>query len=176
MPLRIAHSRFPRLLNQWGVLEKRNTLWFSLFPHRLVLPKRPRGFKFLSSILVRPKMGLTWDLLGTHIPLRADGFVSVTLSWITSQRYGFSGTWQTVVPPLEQVLSRRLCFGRISYSSYRLQLIEFHPTRHTLDDEVLASALLERLLYICLLHLFSFKFPSFPLCALRETKGIRRCK
>ena len=55
-------------------------------------------------------------------------------------------------------------------------VIEFLPKRHTLDDEVLASALLDRLLYICLLHLFSFKFPSFPLCALRETKGIRRCK
>ena len=25
-------------------------------------------------------LGLTWDLLGTHTPLRADGIVSVTLS------------------------------------------------------------------------------------------------
>ena len=53
-------------------------------------------------------------------------------------------------------------------------VIEFLPKRHTLDDEVLASALLDRLLYICLLHLFSFKFPSFPLCALRGFVGVSK--
>ena len=34
----------------------------------------------LPPILVRQKMGLTWDLLGTHLGLNADGIVSVTLS------------------------------------------------------------------------------------------------
>ena len=30
----------------------------------------------LPPILVRQKMGLTWDLLGTHLGLNADGIVS----------------------------------------------------------------------------------------------------
>ena len=71
-------------------------------------------------------LGLTWDLLETHTPLRADGIVSVTLSWITLQRYCFFGTWQIVVPTLEQALSRmsgmRNRDSLQSYSSYSLQL------------------------------------------------------
>ena len=125
---RNSHCSSPRLLNQWGVLEKRNTLWFS-HSSRIDLcdPSVQGASSFCLPSLSAQKwdllgtyLGLTWDLLGTHIPLRADGFVSVTLSWITSQRYGFSGTWQTFVPSLVQVLSRMLCFGRLSNPFFML--------------------------------------------------------
>ena len=36
------------------------------------------------------------------------------------ERYGFFSTWQTVVPPLVQVLSRMLCLGRLSNPFFML--------------------------------------------------------
>ena len=39
----------------------------------------------LPPILVRQKMGLTWDLLGTHLGLNADGIVSAI--WRSELRY-----------------------------------------------------------------------------------------
>ena len=41
----------------------------------LILLNPPSAF-LLPPILVRQKMGLTWDLLGTHLGLNADGIVS----------------------------------------------------------------------------------------------------
>ena len=71
--------------------EKRQPFWILLnLPPSLLPP-----------ILVRQKMGLTWDLLGTHLGLtrlcvRTESWAWLT-TWITLQGYCFFGTWQIVV-------------------------------------------------------------------------------
>ena len=60
---------FPRLINLWGA------------PHRPVLPYLSLHSSSLQPpILVRQKMGLTWDLLGTHLGLTR--LCERTESWV----------------------------------------------------------------------------------------------
>ena len=101
-----SHSRSPHLLNQWGILGKRNTLWFSLFPHRLLRPKRPRGFKFLSSILARQKMGLTWDLLGTYLGLTRLCVRTESWAWLYLESHRKGTAFPARGKQLSRLLSR----------------------------------------------------------------------
>ena len=93
---------FPRLINLWGA------------PHRPVLPYLSLHSSSLQPpILVRQKMGLTWDLLGTHLGLTWDSHASASgrnrecdSLWITTQRFRFPGTYGMIVPSVKTALSR----------------------------------------------------------------------
>ena len=102
--------------------EKRQPFWILLnLPPSLLPP-----------ILVRQKMGLTWDLLGTHLGLtrlcvRTKSWAWLT-TWITLQRYCFFGTYGIVVPTLEKALSRMSGMrNRNSLTILQFTVIEFSP-------------------------------------------------
>ena len=42
-------------------------------------------------------LGLTWDLLGTHLPMRAYGIVKCDSPWTAMQSYCFTKNWSTVL-------------------------------------------------------------------------------
>ena len=81
----------------------------------------------LPPILVRQKMGLTWDLLGTHLGLNADGIMSVTHNLNHATKVLLFRHMANSCPSThEQALSRmsgmRNRDSLQSYSSYSLQL------------------------------------------------------